>query len=184
MSADVTCFLLELTELGTEYLRRYRLAEDCPGGPYHDACQPLGQVLRPRQPTGDNFPHDDPRWPTTCESCPYVFSAQDEWQHGFIDLYRRNDNGKLLSLASAPPGAMWDATWYGPEWKGPDGKSLVVRLPNRIDWTIDGPTRSGGRWTRTGTPPKITVRPSILADQNTTNTYHGYLTDGVLIADR
>jgi hypothetical protein len=72
---------------------------------------------------------------------------------------------------------MWDA-WWMPSPKGPDGRYLVVRLPGNHEWAIDGPSsqhREPGAWTRTGTPPRITASPSILAGD-----YHGWLRDGVL----
>jgi hypothetical protein len=44
------------------------------------------------------------------------------------------------------------------------------------EWAIDMPSIDGGKWSRTGTVPKISVTPSILIPDK----YHGFLTDGTL----
>jgi hypothetical protein len=66
----------------------------------------------------------------------------------------------------------------GQSWRGPDGRCLVLKTPAG-DWVIDGPASGGGRWERTGVPPLITARPSILIPGQ----YHGWLTAGVLSDD-
>jgi hypothetical protein len=85
-----------------------------------------------------------------------------------------------FTLREAPAGAMWDAHWFEDTWSGPDGRSLMVKLPFGHEWLIDGPSSSGGRWSRTGEPPKITVTPSILV-KSERGDYHGWLRDGVLV---
>lgn len=60
-------------------------------------------------------------------------------------------------------------------------KPLVVLLPGGHYFLIDGQGYSEEKgyydcWTVTGTPPKITVVPSI----NMVGKWHGFLTDGVL----
>jgi hypothetical protein len=57
---------------------------------------------------------------------------------------------------------------------------LTVMLPDGGVWCVDAraSTPGAGGWDVTGTPPNITVRPSILTDR-----YHGWLTDGVLSDD-
>ncbi len=145
---------------------------------------------------------DDPRWPQKCD-CGYVFEPAvmdwcpspdcqaetkrhkilvrgDQQQVFFDQLYRRVDSGQVGSLEELGPGCMWDAWWMGGDCKTPDGKQLNVILPNGDHWWIDGPAKGGGHWTRTGTPPKVTARPSIWASQGTPRDYHGFLTDGVL----
>lgn len=124
-------------------------------------------------------PHDDPRWPTRC-ACGYVFSADDPWQVFQHQIYRRSDTGEEMTVEEAPPGAMWDAWWYEGFGKTPDGKHLCVKLPNGSSWYIDGPATGGGSWTRSGTPPIVTAKPSIFANQGKPNEWHGWLTDGVL----
>jgi hypothetical protein len=106
--------------------------------------------------------------------CPYLFEDGDEWQVFQELLYVCKVTGEEMTLRKARIGAMWDASWYLE--KGPDGLSLVVRLPDGHDWHVDGPASNGGGWTRTGDAPRITVRPSILTPK-----YHGWLTDGQLV---
>lgn len=208
-----TCFWLEPTDRSQVGLRRYRSGQaQCPreGGKwgYHGALVLLGDAPiawssdRPEGHThrfhGQDgrfgvlrfaFPgRDDPRWPSRCE-CGYQFTPADEWQEWTDRLYRRTDTGALSTLGDAPPGAMWDAWWY--PWKGPDGRSLVVKCPNGREWMIDSrasnctlPDDDEHRcWIRHGQPPRITV------DKNGTTCtagagsiqagdYHGFLRDG------
>jgi hypothetical protein len=177
-------------------LRRYAGEATCTGSGYgyHDAAVEIGQA--PGIPTDGTifrnvYPgspaHDDPRWPTKC-ACGYEFQPPDPWQPAQIALWRRADTGALVTLLfrgpqAAPPGAMWNADWMTrfEDYRNPDGRCLTVRLPDGVDWAIDGPARSKGEppkphaWTRTGEPPRITASPSIL-----TPGYHGWLKDGVL----
>ena len=57
----------------------------------------------------------------------------------------------------------------------PEYTSLIVMTPGG-EWAIDMPSIDGGKWSRTGTVPKISVTPSILIPDK----YHGFLTDGTL----
>lgn len=77
----------------------------------------------------------------------------------------------------------------GAMWMGDLG--LEVRTPGG-DWRVDRPDSKGARWTRSGTPPLVTVVGSILftwpqpAGDGTLVTpdelraYHGHLRDGRL----
>jgi hypothetical protein len=61
---------------------------------------------------------------------------------------------------------------------------IVVLLPGKNYFLIDGKCFSGARgyydgWTVTGTPPQITVSPSI----NIEGRYHGHLQGGVITED-
>lgn len=73
----------------------------------------------------------------------------------------------------APAGAMYFTRSGG----------LVVRTPGG-DWHVDGPSKNGGRWTRSGEPPNVTANPSILQQNPSvycgTREYHGFLRNGVL----
>jgi hypothetical protein len=109
-------------------------------------------------------------------------------EDSFPSLWRRIDNGEIAFFHQFPAGAMYYASWH-PEWPGPDGKCLAVRLPDGSDWNIDGPTYKDGKqgdrvWKRTGTPPDVTVTPSIDIKDGLTggSRYHGVLTSGVLKA--
>ena len=87
------------------------------------------------------------------------------------------------TIQPAPIGAMWGCDWFagchessGLRYdRNPDGLVLCVRCPGG-DWLIDGPSDSGGSWSRTGVAPNITVTPSILQPR-----YHGWLRDGHLV---
>jgi hypothetical protein len=119
-----------------------------------------------------DWPKDDPRWPKHCP-CGYQFRPEDNHQFWQQPIYRAVD-GRECTLRDAPPGAMWYADWF--HLKGPDGRTLTVQTPAG-EWCIDGYATGGGRpWTRTGTPPLVTVTPSI----NFVGRYHGWLKDGVL----
>jgi len=183
----ITCFWLEPVPRAERMLRRYRssvkLNLPCPAKGYHDAVVTIETIDLSLDKTGsgdDAWPHDDPRWPRTC-GCGYVFPETDEWQHNINRLYERSDTKELVVLWGdrTPVGAMWNAHWMGDHYRGPDGRCLCVKTPGG-SWMIDGPSSNGGRWKRTGTPPKITVTPSILIGSSPAK-YHGWLRDGVLV---
>lgn len=192
MSSRIQCFWLEPLELGRSELRRY---EDHPWDPmpppscpqngmrYHDTTVYLGDIEFPTGTDGlvgygtDDVPHDDPRWPKVCDVCGTPFRDSDHWQHIVSRLYRGAPDGKLYTLRNAPPGAMYDATWW--PTKGPDGIALAVCLPpggGDDYWMPDSPSKQGSPWTRSGTIPRVTCTPSILTPR-----YHGFLTDGFLV---
>jgi hypothetical protein len=191
MEKRVECFFAIETGDARRALRRYRSSSDhkCSNRfGYHNAEVFLDEIPAELDERGyldctKEWPHDDSRWPTHCE-CGYAFQPDDRWQLN-ADLYYRAPDGSRFTLREAPIGAIWDAWWFrgSRELKpervkgrcGPDGRSLVVMLPNRIEWFIDGPSTNGDGWTRTGAVPKITVAPSILARD-----YHGFLNNGVL----
>ena len=185
MGSRIACFWLTPTDTYEVGLRRFAYGErpECRCGTRaHDAYVPIGREHYAEQPTTGDFgvPHDDPRWPKVCTRCGFVFLEDDHWQVCYHQFYRRGDTGDLTTLPAAPPGAMWNAEYLLPDYAGPDGQSLVLRTPGG-DWLIDRDPdgRKGvGGWKRTGTPPRITVRPSILFTGETG--YHGFLTDGVL----
>lgn len=81
---------------------------------------------------------DDPRWPTKCSRCGYIFEADDLHTVDTDTWWVRADGtGDRFKLGSAPVGAMWDAYWLANRfWQGADGKCLVVRTPGG-DWMID-----------------------------------------------
>lgn len=109
-------------------------------------------------------------------------------------IWRALDGRWEGAIQDAPPGAMYDTTWMKDVRVGPDGLSLTVKLPNGVgEWWIDGTSsreraeygnlKDGKGWTRTGTAPKITVRPSIecRGGPGMKGYYHGWLTDGFLV---
>lgn len=204
---NAICFLLTKTNEHQVFLRRYasfkndELARKCPGKySYHDARVILPDIVI--VPDGEKWtgfsqskklPHDDLRWPQKCDYCDYVFKEDDEWQHEAHTLFQRSDNGEKTMLHDAPGGAMWYADWWPQSTKTPDGRTLIVRLPNGRDWNIDSQANNCTLpddhehlcWVRHGEPPLITVDKngktcnagagSILAGD-----WHGFLRNGVL----
>ena len=190
-----TCVLLIATDQASLSLRRYASKGTCAvsGRGIHDAETLIGtaSIVISERDTWDveeleRPPASDPRWPTHCV-CGYTFQEDDTRQLFKSRLYRREDTGALLTLSEAEPGMMWDADWLldmGETYTGPDGRCFIMRLPGHGEWTIDGPSSNGPGWERTGEPPKITVRPSILSHPSKMRQgYHGWLTDGVLSDD-
>ncbi len=202
--SDVRCFWLEPTDEVRIFLRRYYAHEgdqncDVSGYGYHNASVRIED--RPviwadsefaarirRFIAAQDPPRRDPRWPAAC-TCGYMFRDADEWQVSQELIYRRADNGEPVSIHDDVPGMMWDAWWMGDHWRGADGVSLVVKLPGNHDWPIDGPSFADGKikndrgWSRSGTPPLVTARPSIRVPgrkQGEPDRYHGWLTNGVL----
>jgi hypothetical protein len=192
----IRCFLLEPTGRTVRQLRRYSptmadaTASDparCPGMGYHNARAPL-DVVEGQAPSGDSWPHDDPRWPKQCDACGYQFTDADAFQVFAQAEMRRSDTNTLTTIRDAPVGAMWWATWLAGHFEGADqtarrqGQShLIVKTPGG-DWDIDAPSNNGTEigpgWTREGKPPHVTARPSILMVRSG---YHGWLTDGALV---
>jgi hypothetical protein len=188
------------------YLRRYHSGDPtlCPVSGYHNAAAYCGGIDRPPEDVQwSTVPAlqvetyaDDERWPTRC-ACGYEFTPDDAWQV-FTDNVMRGADGETRPQRELPVGAMFDAAWYGD--KGPDGISLVVICPPRVEctnwWHVDGAAYSGGKtthkapaWSRTGDPrdpPTLTCSPSIeigFVGPGKTQTpcyYHGHLQSGVL----
>ena len=152
---------------------------------YHNASVVLGIQPYTEDNGGrgaDDFDHSDPRWPTRCP-CGYEFQDSDHWQHNLSRMHERSDNGPATTLGNAPPGAMWWADWMPESYRGPDGHTLCVRVIANRDWLPDAKDKSGKAWTRTGTPPNVTAKPSIgmYGPDGKGYAYHGFLTAGVLI---
>ena len=180
-------------------LRRYTtsgaVTPACPHG-YHDTRATLDVVDAAAvkdEPSGDHWPHDDPRWPTAC-ACGYVFVDTDEWQLCFAAEYERAETGERKTLPEWPAGAMWwrgddgDPNGYFERLASPKhqarggGPHLHVRTPGG-DWNIDQKSSNGDGWDRTGEPPHVTARPSIriYGKKGEPDRYHGWLTNGELI---
>lgn len=199
MGSRIRCFMIEPVQppQAHYYLRRYRSRSEedakCPCNyGYHNAKfqiedGPVKQIAggKDRCYIANGIPEparDDPRWPKICE-CGYVFLESDEWQLFQKELYRRVDNGEIVTLEDAPAGAMWNAWWMTSDrdYKGPgsyvgsDGLCLSVKTPGG-DWLVDGPANNGAGWTRSGTVPDVTANPSIMIGSR----YHGFLRAGWL----
>lgn len=204
----VKCFWLERTYKCSQALRVYeRTEQDCPQGMngYHEATTPL--------PDGDLMDHPNypdravqrvatkasdaeliaqhGGYPTHC-TCGYEFSPKAE-QHIFYRMLYKREDGSLTSVEKAEPGAMWNA-WYHPSvWRGPDGRSIMVKLPDGSEWCVDSRAANCTMkdddvhkcWIRHGEPPNLTVDKNGFtcaagAGSIATNGYHGFLRGGYL----
>ena len=187
---SIKCFMIEPTDRARAWLRRFTYKQkSCPFTTWgHDAMAQIEDVAVVEMDNGchkttpEDWPHDDPRWPATCQ-CGYVFQEEDRWQLFAHRIYVRPDTGDKYTLYhgdpdTAPPGAMYYAPWMPEQWRGPDGRTLMVRVPGNHAWCVDGPATGGGKWERTGEPPNVTATPSIWA--NAPHGWHGWLTNGEL----
>lgn len=121
----------------------------------------------------------DPCWPTVC-ACGYEFQPEDKWQVNQEPVYAGEGHEQVWTNPShrrqPTPGAMFDTFWRT-DLRKEDNLAISVVCPNGAVWCIDDRASSGGFWTRTGRPPKLTVQPSIVAGD-----YHGFLKSGILTA--
>lgn len=203
----VKCFWLERTYLCKQALRVYeRTDEDCPvsRNGYHEAMKPL--------PDGTLEDHPDHKrairrvgtfasdaelirqygpYPTHC-TCGYQFTSKAERHFHYRALYKRED-GSLVALEDVEPGAMWNAWYYPSAWSGPDGRSIMVKLPDGSEWCIDSRASNCTMkeddvhkcWIRHGEPPNLTVDKNGYtcaagAGSIATTGYHGFLRNGYL----
>lgn len=122
----------------------------------------------------------------------FLVEPVERFKHeGGSDWWRRVDTGEEGALWTFPVGAMWWAWWLDGSYFSKKhtarggGPHLIVRTPGG-DWDIDAPSSNGDGWDRTGIPPAVTARPSILfqsedAKGTKIERYHGWLTNGILI---
>lgn len=166
-------------------LRRYKSGssmDGCPAGGYHNAAVNVGEIPASdaADAMGDNWPHDDARWPVSCQ-CGYVFAAEDSWQRNDREVYRLPDGHEFVLSATfgdeIPPGTMVRATWYDEHSQRP-GESWLVILPDGGQWLTTQAATDGGYWEVTGTAPLITASPSIWHNQP--HGWHGWIRNGVL----
>ena len=130
MGSRIRCVFLAPTDQVEMTLRRFfygSLSSKCDQTKTgcHDAEAVIGRDSQANVTNvhGDSWPHADPRWPKAC-ACGFEFGSIGEWQFNPHRLFRRSDNGELVTLGNAPIGAMWFAPWYSedcPDLQGPDG---------------------------------------------------------------
>lgn len=166
-------------------LRRFRFSggSACPAASYCNASNDIGDVTDPAEAHGDNWPHDDPNWPSACESCGGTFAPDDQWQRNDNQIYRLPDGAEFVFRGSfgraAPPGSMIRAVWYD-QYADQPGESWLIALPDGGEWITTQKATGGGHWTVTGTPPNITATPSIF--HNAPAGWHGFITNGELVS--
>lgn len=183
------CFLVSESKFVRLSFRRFTYSgtKDC-GGRGHEAEVMIADRLEHEsdRSMGKGEFAGDPRWPQKCQACGYSFVEEDQWQVNYCRLFG-DAAGRLFRLRETPPGAMWIADWFpdkGPngQWSGPDGKVWCLMMPGGIEWIVysysTGP-EPRQKWSVSGTPPLITVSPSI----NIVGSYHGCVKDGVVSED-
>ncbi len=176
------CFLLRESSICRRELRRYAEGPCSLGFHLHDVIVVIDPEISGLE-EGAFLEGDfksDPRWPVQC-LCGRPFTPTDHWQVHVHRLYHGAPDQKLYAIhdKDLPPGAIWEEPWRAKRgWVGPDGRSYMVRLPTRVNFPIDEAAADGGRWTRSGTPPHLTVEPSI----HEVGRYHGHLKSGILSA--
>lgn len=169
-------------------LRRYRVGavNDCPVHGYHNASVNIGEVTDRADAIGDNWPHHDWRWPTTCD-CGYKFVERDNWQRNDCRIIRTPDGQEYLFFGSfgrcgVPAGTMVRAEWADEFFskKHPQHvPSWIVALPDGGEWITSQAASGGGFWTVNGTPPNIDVNPSIWHNQP--KGWHGFIRHGEMV---
>lgn len=200
MKSPVKVFFLEPTDLAVRSLRV--MGGDCSVGKPFACCYakaPVGRIACVVLPAAGSgiWPAEDPNWPTACDQCGKRIKNDEANKYLDYDrLYRRADTDERMTLDQAPPGACWNATWYLPHYEGPDGRSLVVRLPNGRDWMIDSrcsnctmPEDNVHKcWVRTGRPEDGTLDVGkngytckAGAGSIKAGDYHGFLRNGHLV---
>lgn len=160
---------------------------------YKCACgeYPSVEVGRFREAERPEFPSGKK---TTCSSCG---KEAELWSQGFDLIYRRADTGEEVGVGrygKMPAGACYDMESRGYR-KGPDGRALVVWLPDGMSWAIDSRANnckreenySGFCWVRTGKPEDGTLDVRSCgcgagAGSIRTSKYHGFLHRGFLVA--
>jgi hypothetical protein len=199
--------MLERTDLFRQVLRRYTYSNrvECQAQPGwgHDASvqlEPLVSIDTDLEGAIFESADNDPRWPTKCAACDYVFTDEEEAQSMAHRLYRK-PCGTLVGTRdldrSSDAGAMWFVPWYDQIFKPQLEHCLVVLTPGG-EWVVDSQatncTIADDRgqeghhcWSIEGTLPKITVGkrgPTCGAGAGSIlcGTYHGFLRNGRLEA--
>lgn len=207
-------FLLTETAESRRSLRRFHMSAEgeppCPGTErsYHGAKVLIGGRFPTVRGEGHTLglidPSDyagDPRWPTSCEHCDYRFTEEDHWQVNQDPIYAAED-GRQMALSDAPPGALWEASWWeDARVNGGSGPPWVIRLPNGHDFepglnagNCDRKGEDHDCWCVHGEAPKLTIDKnpvegrstcsagagSIWSCQGSDNDWHGFVTDGEL----
>jgi hypothetical protein len=177
--------IAEFTGRYRQILRRYRSGSEnsCPVYGYHNASVEIDETTDRNNESGDDrWPHDDPRWPKICACNAYLFLESDHWQNNYVRIFRMPDGSEFQFWGAfgrcAPVGAMVRAEWFD-DFKDVPGDSWLISLPDGGEWITTQKASGGGYWTVEGTPPDITVSPSIFHNQP--SGWHGFIRGGELV---
>jgi hypothetical protein len=130
-------------------MRRYVTSSNtnfpCTVSSYHDAFVLLGEFNEEGMKSLQALEHyhEHSQWPRQC-GCGHPYNERDPHQIFTEALYRDQQRGVQYTLRDAPIGAMWYAPWLEkyPNYQGPDGRTLIVRVPDKTatghDWMIEG----------------------------------------------
>jgi hypothetical protein len=189
----IPLFIAEATGTCRLSLRRYRSDEDDQGH-WHNASVVIDgdAPVTPPKPDGTKpfiddgrVPHDDPRWPAAC-TCGEAFTDDDQWQVNESDWYE--GGGQRFTWGSGnwdgPPGAMFRAPWQDDITPDNGLPAWIIFLPNGTYWctrdrSSGGGNKIGPQWSVSGTPPRITVNPSI--NDQSSRPWHGWIRDGEMV---
>ena len=206
----VPCFWCEPTGAFVRFLRVFSSGQHCEAGGYCDARVIVGTVPAAEAVTRTAAPGEDAGtgarpWPTTCTRCGRPFHVKRSTRQLFHEhemrvvrvmpgAARRVGAICWIGEREAIAGAMWDAAWMGSSFEGPDGRHLIVMLPNGREWAVDGRANNCTKpddaihrcWIRHGEPPDITVDKrgntcSAGAGSIQAGDYHGFLRAGHLV---
>jgi len=176
----IACNFFEPTGKYARYLRRYPKWDEAHRCSNRYTCDASVRIedTDAQAPSGDSWPHDDPRWPTVCATCGYTFKPDDEWQLFHDEIYECGYGG-VYPRRELPVGSMYYPSWLQPK-EGEDhqhlrvcptdGTVLLVIIPDkpdgtgRTEWIVDAYCSNCDRqgevhhcWCRRGKPPWITV---------------------------
>ncbi len=209
MGDHIKVFFLKPTNRFEQKLRRAidDCTERCPAvpQPYSYCCgtNTIAVIEADYHPTSGQveWPRDDERWPEKCEECGKEFGDSDLWLVDYERLYV-NSAGMMWTLRDAPVGACWEAPWLAEnhDWRGHDGRCLVLRLPNgkgHVDWSPDMRASNCGMpeekthkcWVRHGRPEDGNLH--IDKEGHTCNAgagsisldkWHGFVRNGYLVS--
>lgn len=177
------CFMLIETDGIRRSLRRYAPGScGLSGCGYHNAQVEIEPATAPIGATTPWYESDaaDPRWPRAC-ACSFEFLDSHERQVFAERLYKCSNTEALSTFREAPAGAFCWADYlkdspgsiYHRARGG--GPHLFLRCPGGGWWDLDAKASNGEGWEWKGVPPLVSATPSIVC-----NSYHGFLTDGVL----
>lgn len=211
---SVECFLIAPSDRARVWLRRFlrdNEGQPCPGSyGYHNAMVRLAAEAPLRiaedgtfDVTTPEIADDDPRWPTKCNECDFVF-ADDEKRQVHTETIWIAGDGREMILRDAPAGAMFDAFWMrgwgsvngdGPAWTvvlpggSPDGRTRTWHIGSEAS----NCTRKGEDhdcWCCHGEAPVLTVDKQPEPGRSTcqagagsiaTEDWHGFLRYGLLV---